>query len=223
MREVRLGSYARLRKTRETRFVILLFIVPSSDARGCQTQSQVGTGARPGSRMSPTGYAVNTSGVGVDLFLGAFAGCGGHWVEADISLLSAPSQEGYPFASGRLLLFTATRKYGAHLAEKVHPTTIMGIVEKFLPRQDRRAALLLYGLVFTTCFNGYDAGIMTVILADRQFNEYYSITEERRGVVAVIPWAATAVSQLFLGGLLAGWLGRLWTMRMSILFMCIGV
>lgn len=30
----------------------------------------------------------------------------------------------------------------------------MGIVEKFLPKEDRYAAMLLYGMVFATCFNG---------------------------------------------------------------------
>jgi hypothetical protein len=53
------------------------------------------------------------------------------------------------------------------------------------------AALLLYGMVFSTCFNGYDAGIMTVILADKQFIEYYGITDNKSGLVATIPWAMT--------------------------------
>lgn len=30
----------------------------------------------------------------------------------------------------------------------------MGLLEKFLPKEDRFAALLLYGMVFSTCFNG---------------------------------------------------------------------
>lgn len=64
-------------------------------------------------------------------------------------------------------------------------------MQKFLPESDRFAALLLYGLVLTTCFNGYDAGIMTVILADDQFNEYYNVNEERRGTIATVPWATT--------------------------------
>lgn len=34
----------------------------------------------------------------------------------------------------------------------------MGLLEKFLPKNDRYAALLLYGMVLATCFNGYDAG-----------------------------------------------------------------
>lgn len=34
----------------------------------------------------------------------------------------------------------------------------MGFLQKFLPPEDRYAALLLYGMVFSTCFNGYDAG-----------------------------------------------------------------
>jgi hypothetical protein len=45
----------------------------------------------------------------------------------------------------------------------------MSFLSTFLPKQDRYAALMLYGMVFSTCFNGYDAGIMTVILADNQF------------------------------------------------------
>jgi hypothetical protein len=109
------------------------------------------------------------------------------------------------------------------------------------------AALLLYGMVFSTCFNGYDAGIMTVILADKQFIEYYSIDANRSGLVATIPWAMTGIfpsgqlsflsfciaktnlqfliglAQLWLGGFLAGWLGRLWALRISICIMIIGV
>jgi hypothetical protein len=30
----------------------------------------------------------------------------------------------------------------------------MGFVERFLPKEDRFAAWMLYGMVFTTCFNG---------------------------------------------------------------------
>ena len=115
----------------------------------------------------------------------------------------------------------------------------MGFIETFLPKEDRYAALLLYGMVFCTCFNGecskcvtsdcadivvgYDAGIMTVILADTQFTEYYNIDSNRQGVVATIPWASTGIAQLFAGGMLANWLGRIWTLRLSILFMCLGV
>ncbi|KAJ5138071.1 hypothetical protein N7526_004304 [Penicillium atrosanguineum] len=99
----------------------------------------------------------------------------------------------------------------------------MGLVEKFLPKDDRYAAMLLYGMVFSTCFNGYDAGIMTVILADKQFITYYGINATRSGLVATIPWAMTGVAQLWLGGSLAGWLGRLWALRISICIMIIGV
>lgn len=67
----------------------------------------------------------------------------------------------------------------------------MGLVEKFLPPNDRYAALMLYGMVFSTCFNGYDAGIMTVILADKQFIAYYNVDATRRGVISTIPWATT--------------------------------
>lgn len=46
-------------------------------------------------------------------------------------------------------------------------------------------------MVFCTCFNGYDAGIMTVILADKQFINYYNIDANKSGLVATIPWAMT--------------------------------
>ncbi|QIW96337.1 hypothetical protein AMS68_001855 [Peltaster fructicola] len=99
----------------------------------------------------------------------------------------------------------------------------MGFFETFLPKEDRFAALMLYGMVFSTCFNGYDAGIMTVILADDQFTSYYGIDANKQGIVATIPWATTGLAQLFIGGSLAAWLGRLWALRLSIIFMCIGV
>ncbi|KAJ5192033.1 uncharacterized protein N7498_011018 [Penicillium cinerascens] len=99
----------------------------------------------------------------------------------------------------------------------------MGLLERFLPKDDRFAALLLYGMVFSTCFNGYDAGIMTVILADEQFIHYYGINAAKSGLVAVIPWAMTGVAQIYLGGTLASWLGRLWALRISICIMIIGV
>jgi len=53
-------------------------------------------------------------------------------------------------------------------------------------------------MVFSTCFNGYDAGIMTVILADDQFIKYYGINAAKSGLVAVIPWAMTGESLLAL-------------------------
>lgn len=56
----------------------------------------------------------------------------------------------------------------------------MGVLASFLPANDRYAALMLYGMVFATCFNGYDAGIMTVILADKQFNSYYAVDATKR-------------------------------------------
>ncbi|KAM0817223.1 putative MFS sugar transporter-like protein [Seiridium cardinale] len=99
----------------------------------------------------------------------------------------------------------------------------MGFFEKFLPPNDRYAALLLYGMVFSTCFNGYDAGIMTVILADKQFVEYYSIDASRTGTIAAAPWATTGLAQLFVGGTLANLVGRLWALRISISVMIIGV
>ena len=91
----------------------------------------------------------------------------------------------------------------------------MGSLDNFLPPDDRRAALLLYGLVIAICFSGYDAGIMTVILADDQFREYYHVDAARTGVIAVIPWATNGLSQLFVAGTLASWIGRLWTIRVS--------
>jgi hypothetical protein len=51
-------------------------------------------------------------------------------------------------------------------------------------------------MVFSTCFNGYDAGIMTVILADKQFIEYYDIDDNRSGLVATIPWAMTGRNEV---------------------------
>jgi hypothetical protein len=64
---------------------------------------------------------------------------------------------------------------------------------------------------------------MTVILADKQFNEYYQMTPNRQGIVAVIPWASTGLAQLYVGGTLASYVGRLWALRLSIVLMCIGV
>ena len=91
----------------------------------------------------------------------------------------------------------------------------MGFLHKFLPPEDRRAALMLYGMVLSTCFNGFDAGIMTVILADKQFIQYYNVDANKSGVIATIPWASTGLAQLFVGGTLASWLGRLWALRIS--------
>ncbi|KAF7527515.1 hypothetical protein G7054_g10428 [Neopestalotiopsis clavispora] len=99
----------------------------------------------------------------------------------------------------------------------------MGFFQNFLPEKDRYAALLLYGMVFSTCFNGYDAGIMTVILADKQFIEYYNVDASRTGTIAAAPWATTGLAQLFVGGTLANLVGRLWALRISISVMIIGV
>ncbi|KAI5296287.1 hypothetical protein KEM52_004481 [Ascosphaera acerosa] len=111
-------------------------------------------------------------------------------------------------------------------------------INKFLPPQDRYAALLLYGLIWALTFNGYDAeqdvgfkisltklaqGIMTVILADEQFIEYYDVTPGRSGVIATIPWATTGLAQLCIGGTLAALIGRIWTMRISLAVMIIGI
>lgn len=70
---------------------------------------------------------------------------------------------------------------------------------------------------------GYDAGIMTVILANKQFISYYNMDANKTGLVATIPWASTGLAQLFLGGTLASYLGRLWALRLSIMFMILGV
>ena len=64
---------------------------------------------------------------------------------------------------------------------------------------------------------------MTVILADDQFNEYYDMNANKQGIVATAPWATTGLAQLFLGGTLAAWAGRLWALRLSIGLMCIGM
>lgn len=53
-------------------------------------------------------------------------------------------------------------------------------------------------MVLSTCFNGYDAGVITVILADSQFIDYYKINANRSGLVATIPWAATGSQSFFL-------------------------
>ena len=73
-------------------------------------------------------------------------------------------------------------------------TDNMAFLETFLPPGDRHAAWLLYGMVLSLCFNGYDAGIMTVILANDQFIEYYDIDPGKNGLVATIPWATTGIS-----------------------------
>lgn len=99
----------------------------------------------------------------------------------------------------------------------------MGILETFLPKEDRYAALLLYGMVLATCFNGYDAGIMTVILANKQFISYYNIDPNRTGIIASIPWASTGLAQLFVGGTLADKVGRLWALRIAVMITIIGV
>lgn len=99
----------------------------------------------------------------------------------------------------------------------------MHLLESFLPKSDRYAALLLYGTCLATCFNGYDAGIMTVILANDQFKDYYNIDANRTGLVAAIPWVATGIAQLFVGGSLASLVGRLWAIRLGIICTIVGV
>ncbi|GAB7364469.1 hypothetical protein MBLNU230_g5279t1 [Neophaeotheca triangularis] len=89
-------------------------------------------------------------------------------------------------------------------------------LKHYLPKEDRYAALLMVGMCFALCFNGYDAGIVTVILADEHFNEYYSLTPNLQGLFSIIPWATTAVAQIWVGGALAAWVGRLWAVRLAI-------
>lgn len=64
---------------------------------------------------------------------------------------------------------------------------------------------------------------MTVILADKQFIQYYNVDATRAGTIAAVPWASTGLAQLFVGGTLANKVGRLWALRISIAFMIIGV
>jgi hypothetical protein len=52
---------------------------------------------------------------------------------------------------------------------------IMGFLQTFLPPEDRYAALMLYGMVFATCFNDHDAGIMTAILLDEEYISHYNV------------------------------------------------
>ncbi|KAF2672930.1 MFS sugar transporter-like protein [Microthyrium microscopicum] len=99
----------------------------------------------------------------------------------------------------------------------------MWFISTFIPPDDRRAALLLYGLVLATCFSGYDSGIMTVILADKQFKDYYHVDAQKLGTISIIPWATQGLAQLYIGGTLSSLVGRLWAMRLSISFMMIGV
>lgn len=49
------------------------------------------------------------------------------------------------------------------------------------------AEFLLYGMAFSTCFNWYDAGIMIVNLADKQFIEYYGIKDNKSGLASSLP------------------------------------
>lgn len=49
------------------------------------------------------------------------------------------------------------------------------------------------------------------------------MTPDRQGIVSTAPWATTALAQIFIGGTMASLLGRLWAIRISITFMCIGV
>lgn len=64
---------------------------------------------------------------------------------------------------------------------------------------------------------------MTVILADKQFTEYYHVDADRTGTIAAVPWATTGLAQLFVGGTLASIVGRLWALRISMVVMILGV
>jgi hypothetical protein len=85
----------------------------------------------------------------------------------------------------------------------------------FLLKEDRRAAWLLYGTVVAICFTGDDAGVMSVILADDQFKEYYSVDSQRSGLIATITWPAIGIAQLGLGGQVATTFGRLGAIRIG--------
>lgn len=39
----------------------------------------------------------------------------------------------------------------------------MGLLEEFLPKEDRFAALMLYGMVFATCFNGTPKAVLVLV------------------------------------------------------------
>jgi hypothetical protein len=67
----------------------------------------------------------------------------------------------------------------------------VGFLQTLLLLEDRYAAFMLYGMTFSTCFNGYDAGIMTIIFVDKQFISYYNVDASRSGIIATIPWATT--------------------------------
>lgn len=64
---------------------------------------------------------------------------------------------------------------------------------------------------------------MTVILADDQFTTYYGVDADSQGTIAAVPWATTGLAQLFVGGTLASFVGRLWALRISIMVMMIGI
>ena len=85
----------------------------------------------------------------------------------------------------------------------------------FLLKEDRRAAWLLYGTLLAVCFNGYDSGIMSVILADDQFKDYYNVDAQRSGIIAIITWPAIGIVQLGLGGYVATVFGRLGAIRIG--------
>jgi hypothetical protein len=93
----------------------------------------------------------------------------------------------------------------------------MGIFQTpFIRREDRRAAILLYGLVFATAFNGYGTAIMSVVLADEQFKEYYHADSVRIGIIAVMAYPGIAVAQVGAASWLAKNIGRLWTIRLGV-------
>lgn len=60
----------------------------------------------------------------------------------------------------------------------------MGLLHKFIPPNDRYAALMLYGMVFSTCFNGYDAGIMVRKVLSR-LHPCFSFMETSSGALLI--------------------------------------
>lgn len=84
----------------------------------------------------------------------------------------------------------------------------IGPLDNFIPSGDRRAALLLHGMVFATCLNGYDASIMTTILGDEHSTTYYHADSTKIGTIAVVPWAGGGFAQLFVGWTLSNLIWR---------------
>jgi hypothetical protein len=63
----------------------------------------------------------------------------------------------------------------------------------FIEPKDRYADILLYGMTIPQMFNGYDAGIMAAILADKQFVSFYNLSLTQIGVEAAVPLSSTGM------------------------------